>query len=680
MLRIRHLRIRVVTGDQTFGCDVALGDGLNVLHAPNSMGKSACLLSALYALGLEGSLSASHNPPVPHALKTSIDDDIGGTHHVVESWVELEIANGSDQAITLKRSIVGGPRDTHLVRVVHSPTLSEPDTDASSQDFFVRSPGAATHESGFHSFLATFLGLELPEVHRFDGSMCPLYLETLAPLMFVEQKSGWSGVARPMPTHLRIREVARRSVEFLLALDTARISHERQQLANELQQISAEWSRWIQATEISLRLRRSRLEGVPEQPIAQWPGQADPRLMSFVDDNWQQAESAQASLATAIERIENDDLPAVADVADRLENELDETRNSLREQLARHRALEVEDVSLAEELRAIDRRIRSLSIDLDRNADALKIQTLGGETLTVLSQDACPTCGQHVEQSLLPTEAQGMPMSIEENIDYLREQRRLAERAKSETERTKRAIGIEMDGVRNNVADLRKQVRSLQQSLVSDGRAPSAAAIREQMLLADRLEQVQAAVEEYQQLDASLTSLADRWRTIKARQRAIGDRSTSTSDRSKFHAIDSSLREQLTAYGFRSIPVGEIAISQDLLRPVHEGMDIALDLTEDASASDMIRIIWAYLVSLLEMSTQHGTNHQRLLVLDEPKQQGARGDSFLALLSKVASLGSDVQVVIATSEDDEAVLEAMRPQAANWIEFGSRILQPIHSS
>ena len=58
-LRFRHLEIRLGTGQGPFGVRIPFGDGLVVIHADNTSGKSTCLMSALYALGLEGMLNSS---------------------------------------------------------------------------------------------------------------------------------------------------------------------------------------------------------------------------------------------------------------------------------------------------------------------------------------------------------------------------------------------------------------------------------------------------------------------------------------------------------------------------------------------------------------------------------------------------------------------------------------------
>ncbi len=45
-------------------------------------------------------------------------------------------------------------------------------------------------------------------VARYDGTECRLYLETIFPMLFVEQKRGWSTIQGPFPTFFQIQDVA----------------------------------------------------------------------------------------------------------------------------------------------------------------------------------------------------------------------------------------------------------------------------------------------------------------------------------------------------------------------------------------------------------------------------------------------------------------------------------------
>jgi len=97
------------------------------------------------------------------------------------------------------------------------------------------------------------------------------------------------------------------------------------------------------------------------------------------------------------------------------------------------------------------------------------------------------------------------------------------------------------------------------------------------------------------------------------------------------------------------------AISPETYQPSLEGIDLGFDV----SASDWIRIIWAYLLGLMEVSRGHETNHPKILVFDEPGQQSTDPVSLDQLLKRAErSREFDEQVILATSEPTE-LLEPM---------------------
>src|SRR5262249_16654451 len=149
----------------------------------------------VYALGLEGMLSASHVAPLPHAMTDVIADEHRVEHAVTRSTVMLELENGAGDVVTLRRSVKSPTTDSRLITVYPGPGLTrrmpEPTT---ARDYFVKMEGAYERENGFPRFLAEFVGWQLPVVTRYNGSQCPLYMDTIFPLLLIEQKHGWSGV------------------------------------------------------------------------------------------------------------------------------------------------------------------------------------------------------------------------------------------------------------------------------------------------------------------------------------------------------------------------------------------------------------------------------------------------------------------------------------------------------
>lgn len=121
----------------------------------------------------------------------------------------------------------------------------------------------------------------------------------------------------------------------------------------------------------------------------------------------------------------------------------------------------------------------------------------------------------------------------------------------------------------------------------------------------------------------------------------------SPSDKSKLNQFEGSIRTQLGAYQFNTTNPTAPTVSADTYRPEKEGFEIDFEL----SASDTIRLKWAYQLGLLDVVMTSATNHPRLLVMDEPRQQEAAEVSVAGLFSEAALVASDgAQILIATGE------------------------------
>lgn len=679
-IRLRHLRVRAVTPAGLYGCDIAFGDGLNVIHAPNSSGKSLCLMSVLYALGLEGAFTSRQAPPLPPALTEALRDMHGETQPVVQSWVELEIGNAAGELVTVRRAVKDSARDHRLVTVTNGPALSGTvDAEATKQDYYVRRSGAAQDEAGFHRFLADeFLDLQLPEVPRFDGSRGPLYLECLVPAFFVEQKAGWRGVQLRMPTYLGIRDLSRRVLEFILGLDVAQKEIDRQRLLDQRRELSEKWSRIREAHFVALRSHRARVSGVPESAVPSLGGLHVPELHVLGDgQQWTAIGTAEAALATQLDDLVHHEIPTVAEVADALEAKLIELRELLQNASVRYRAVELEVQSQHEEIRAVDRRLRSIAVDLKRNQETKKLLDMGSDVLVPLGDSACPTCGQSVTDSLLPQDPEDVPMTLEGNIDYLKGQAKLFEDVRGDAAATLQAQLERREAIRADTVSLRRDIRATTESLNADGRQPSIEAVRQRLRVEDRLEEISQARGQFSRMLQELGTLADKFRDVEADISRLGPAGPTESDKSVLSEIQASVQEQLRAYRFSSVPPQEVQISDTLYRPVHDGFD----LTFDVSASDMIRVIWAYLLAVLDAGSRAGGNHPGLLIFDEPRQQGARVESFIALLEHASTTASgDRQIIFATSEDEAETVDRIRELAGSFIEFDGVLLRPVSNN
>ena len=148
------LDVQSTLGHASYQCHME--PGLNVLNAPNTWGKSTLLQSIVYALGLEGALSASSRAPLGPAMTQAIETN-RGRGSVIESFVTLTVANHRGRYMRVRRWAMSLEVSQNLVQVFVAD--SEAGLDAAHrQDMFVRQGGATVSEVGFHRLLEEFLG------------------------------------------------------------------------------------------------------------------------------------------------------------------------------------------------------------------------------------------------------------------------------------------------------------------------------------------------------------------------------------------------------------------------------------------------------------------------------------------------------------------------------------------
>jgi hypothetical protein len=183
------------------------------------------------------------------------------------------------------------------------------------------------------------------------------------------------------------------------------------------------------------------------------------------------------------------------------------------------------------------------------------------------------------------------------------------------------------------------------------------------------LEQFDLQLDEFEQLSA-------RWRSLTERKRAMPSSGLSTTDREKLNSFEELIRIQLREFGFSSLDPDSLSLSTESYKPTREGFNLGFDL----SASDNIRIIWAYLEGLLELAADFELRHPNLLILDEPRQQEAAQISFEELLRRSAqSAQRNQQILFATSEPFETIARMREELGFHLIDFSGRVIQHLPS-
>ena len=671
-LRFQRLRLRAVTSDGLYGADVPFSSGLTVLWADNTKGKSTCMQGMLYALGLERMLSPRREIPLPHAMTTYLNTDDEKRVEVLESSVSVEIANGNDQTITVTRGVKAST-DTRLITVEFGPALSAGESDLRRQNFFVLDPGAAQREDGFHHFLEGFLGWRLPQVRRYEAPETKLYLETVFPLFWVEQKFGWTAIPAAIPTYMRIREVHKRAVEFIMDLDVYKLEVQRERLAERLAANSKEWSVIRDELERFVARGGGRVAALSDSPVADPTALSNAHVQLAEGTDWVPLSSVVTRLRGNIADLAAKAVPSVEEqseeVAQRLEQLSQHTDQLNAERIRLHGA---QQLKLAD-IQSIKRRIAALEEDLAKNLDVQRLQRYSGVT-SALTPDRCPTCEQALVDTLLSQDALTAVMPVSDNIEYIRSQKKMFEGilAREQAEDNERRDQIAAVGRR--LADYYAQIRLLRSELVAPSANPSAATIEERIRAESRMRDLQALQAIFDDAVDRLRILQEVYIELLLERAQIPTEKLSPIDHDKLNRLTALVQSQAKDFGFSTFSPSDLSISQDSYRPEKEGFEIGFE----TSASDAIRLKWAYQLGLLELASDKPTNHPGMLVFDEPRQQSSSRPSFQNLLVRAAGAKArSQQVIFSTSEDLETLKSITAAIDCNQVIFPGYILQKL---
>ncbi|MCL9662551.1 hypothetical protein L2089_17825 [Paenibacillus hunanensis] len=664
-LKIDALKLNVVTDHGQFETFTAFSDGLNIVRAKNSTGKSSYVNSILYALGVEELLGGMNGKTMKPVLREELTYR-GSICKVIESNVELQISNMNKKRITIRRWITSTSREEKLIEVEFGPSLTEI-KKFEKQDFYVHFPGSAQNDAGFHSFLSDFLGWELPLVPSFDSKEKLLYIQTLFPLFFIEQIKGWSSFYAQPTTNYGIRELSTRAIEFILGLDVLNNSKQKEELRIERALISQEWLNLVNTIRDKANAIDATVEGLSEKP----------ELLSafeiFVYDENQKLVRLTERISERLYEL-NEKSTVVRSIKD-VEKEHEERINSIEDKVL---ALQSEANSVRQEInsgvinrRTLEENLAQLQQDLKSNQDAKRLLDLGSDKALYIAQGICPTCNQKIHETLLPQDIEFQPMTLDENIKYIKDQLSTFKFALNQSDNFVNEKNKRLKAITEALEEERRRLRGLKLELREDPRMLSNLDIEETLNLKWKIKELQEAESSFEKNRLSLNTLKTQWEEYLKKVKRIPEEFFSKLDKTKLETFENKFRYYLNQFGYSSTPLNEITISLDKYTPMVRGFDIKFD----SSASDYIRLRWAFTLALNYVSNQHGGNHPHLLIMDEPGQQQMNIYSTGKLFDSLSELNT--QSIIASSLTMAEINSITEEIKVNIIDLGDEyIIKP----
>lgn len=681
-IRIQNFKISLNTSDGEYGFECEFKTGLNIIRGNNSSGKSTLVNALIYSLGMEEILGGKGERTLPYALKDYVENEKKDKLRIASSYVYLQVSNNKNDVVTLKRAINSSDKNTKLIEVIHGNYLTCPNEKLKVTPKYLHDKGSAQNlEAGFFSFLENFLGLNLPAVPSLNGGEVKLYIQTVFSALFVEQKRGWTDYIANTP-YYGIRDVRTKIVEFLLGLDVFENDRKKSHLLSSLTDIQSCW------TEEKVKIRL--LEEEHAISVVGVKNTADDmfdsklvRVIKEIDGTSIDLNNYIIGLVRKIETIEELENRTKDDVSIELLNNYKESKEMLDQLVSMFDSANAEIRLSKSRLSEYLSAKSEIEKDLEKNKTAEKLKKFGAEQGLSLANDSCPACHQHIDDSLFLADTLIQPMSIEENVKYLDSQKKMVTRYIEGLAKTLVKLESQSREYSENISEKRALCLSLKKQVRLTGSATESD-LRVKLHLESKIDNLVKAEKSINSSFEKLAVISNDFKNIKATLAGIPERKSSFKDNQKYKKFQEYFRGYADIFGYKSAPSSDIEINKDTLFPYLAGLELRevnADIKSDSSASDFVRLIWSYLLSIFSTSEELDGNHVGLIILDEPGQHSMGGTSVNALL-KILSSQTKLQSIVAASfdESDEVFEESVIGVNYSLIECGYKLLGPVSSN
>jgi len=308
------------------------------------------------------------------------------------------------------------------------------------------------------------------------------------------------------------------------------------------------------------------------------------------------------------------------------------------------RTLNIERNSEKQKIEEYKESINKLNIEIERLDSALKLDSFLPEDKT---PSLCPLCDHelNIESRLNITNSK---MNFRDSIAFLKSQRNLYLSYISKHNE----LDLKFDNIssylvneislkKNEIKNLRKDISSFEDSTLRTD-------ILTELTTSQKIDQYKKLLLSFKAIKTDLKDLVVEFTKLKDEKTSL--RTSDERDNVKIAFFLKKFKALLGQeyFNYTSNHINHIAIQNKppsrLLPVVITGRDTQT-IRLSSSASDFIRVQWAFYLTLLDTSI----NHPGFLILDEPGQHAMNVESMVALLTYSAS--SKKQIIMCISKD-----------------------------
>jgi DNA repair exonuclease SbcCD ATPase subunit len=674
-LKISRFKIEMITENGPYGFECEFKGSLNIIRGNNSTGKSTLLNALSYSIGMEELLGGQGIKYLPYALKSYLENDKKDKITILSSYVFIELENKLGKKVTLKRSIKSENKNPKLIEVIEGHYIKHPTENFSTIPTYIHDSGSAKNkESGYFKFLESFIGLDLPNVSSTKGGSVKLYLQVIFSALFVEQKRGWTDYLATIP-YFAIRDAKTKAIEFILNLDVFQNEQKKDILLDELNTLNKEWSENHANIQLISRNNRITVKGLSLRVDELF----NKNLISTyrtLDDTEINTSAYLSELIIKKEKLINKHTETKEQDSKEILRKYNSARDTLDAYIISLDSNTSEIHLTRSRIKEYESSLTGIEEGLSKNKIALKLKKFGAENSLEISKDTCPTCHQRIEDSLLLADTLAQPMTLDENIKYLESQKKMISKYLTGLIKYIKNLKANSSIINSEIEDQKLLCLSIKRDLKSTT-SISESDIRSKLQIEDSIRSLTSYLSEIDTLFDKFTTIAKQFSDKKSALSKLPKQKLSSPDHKKIQSFYENFIKLATKFEYESANTDDIEINKDTLIPYLAGIElreIQTDIKSDSSASDFVRLIWAYLLSL---SKTDNSNHPNLIILDEPGQHSMGVTSMNALLHTL-STSPKLQSIIGASfdESDDIYKKSIGNYPHHLIHLKGKFLKP----
>lgn len=637
----------------SFGRKLQFGPGLSVVAGDNTSGKSSLVKCLYYALGLEQLIEGRLGRNAMD--KSVLDYFITKKENVVEAWkvdksyVYIQLTNSKGDTVTLKRLITKpGIVNEDGVMLVYNKPLTAIKKGDKKLEYFIHTTGNHEANNGFFKFLSEFSGLPIVKVEaNSQTGYNPLYMQMIFSASFIEQKRGWSGFLATVRS-FNIYEYKRRIIEYLLGVSPETNYDSIRTLTERNKVLSKNWSESVVKINALLSYNNLFINYLEHKISDQNTDINDLFIVSR--DGQKDLDEYLEDLAGKIKALQEQNVllkpintaPIVIETKDKLKK-TEEERNrfllSLQSESEKIKSVKTQLEIISNEIRDIDYQLKTNNI------------------VTGFDLTECPTCHQ--------------PLGIGQAMNNIFSAKDL-EQSQDARKNQKKFLEAVLARLEESVAKkemyklyFEKLVKEAEDELKLVGGQDTEieARVVENMYqlssLSNKKAQLGEVNRQIKEIIEGLKQIKNEFDDNKNKIKGLRDSAVKT-DNSMVTTLQSQFRKQLKNFGYTSqTDITQVFIETDekssqQLFPVVDERGVVEPIISASSASDFIRALWAYYLSLLV----NGTRHPGFLVMDEPAQHAVKEEDLKSMFDFASNCQRQVILFCSTHTITEEFLLA----------------------